>query len=80
MRVVFLFGFLLALSGCANERAVTFIYYPTRAPGDTFPTPSQFSTEAQKECARYGLVAVHDWDNWTDFQRIRSNWRCVQRS
>jgi hypothetical protein len=79
MRIIYLIGLLLALSGCASERSVTFIYYPNRPPGDKFPTPSQFEAEAQRECARYGLVTVHDWDNWTDFQRVRSHWRCVER-
>jgi hypothetical protein len=78
MRIVGLLGLLLALSGCASERAVTFIYYPDH-PGSKFPATYQFAEEAQKECGKYGLVAVHDWDNVTEFQRVRSNWRCVQR-
>lgn len=78
MRIVSLVCLLLGLAGCAQERAINFVYYPNRAPGDTFPTPSQFAAEAQKECAKYGLVAVHNWDNWTSFQRVRSDWRCVQ--
>jgi hypothetical protein len=78
MRIVGLLGLLLALSGCANERSVTFIYYPNH-PGDDFPRPSQFYAEAQKECGRYGLIAVHDWESVTEFQRVRSFWRCVPR-
>ncbi len=79
MRIVSLIGVLLALSGCAQERWVTFLYYPNPPHSVTFPPPSEFAAEAQKECGRYGLVAVHDWDNWSDFQRIRSSWRCVPR-
>ena len=78
MRIVSLIGLLLALSGCASERSITFIYYPNRPVGDKFPTSSEFQAEAQKECAKYGLVAEHAWDSWTTFQRVRSDWRCVQ--
>jgi len=79
MRIVGVLGLLLALSGCASERSIAFIYYPQGPGNDKFPKPSQFYAEAQKECGRYGLVAVHDWDSVTDFQRVRSYWRCVQR-
>jgi hypothetical protein len=78
MRVIGLLGLLLALSGCASERSVTFIYYPNH-PRDSFPTPAQFAAEAQKECGQYGLVAVHDWESITEFDRVRSFWRCVPR-
>ena len=78
MRIFGLIGLILALSGCASERTVSFIYYPNRPHGDTFPAPSQFYAEAQKECAKYGLVAAHEWDNWTDFQRIRTTFHCYQ--
>jgi adenosylmethionine-8-amino-7-oxononanoate aminotransferase len=77
MRICGLIGILLALSGCASEREIAFIYYPTRPAGDVFPPPSEFASEAQKECSKYGLVAVHDWDSVTSFQRVRSYWRCV---
>ncbi len=77
MRVVGLLGLLLALSGCANQRSVTFIYSPTHPPDDRFPIVSQFYAEAQKECARYGLVALHEWESVAEFQRVRSFWRCV---
>jgi hypothetical protein len=76
MRIFGLIGILLALSGCANERSIAFIYYPNHPPSD-FPRPYEFAAEAQKECAKYGLVAVHDWESVTDFQRVRSFWRCV---
>ncbi|HTR14853.1 MAG TPA: hypothetical protein VMI72_16785 [Roseiarcus sp.] len=76
MRVLGLIGLMLALSGCASERTITFIYYPNRPYGDAFPTPAQFSAEAQAECAKYGLVAVHEWDNWADFHRVRTTFRC----
>ena len=79
MRIVGLLGLLLALSGCANERSVAFIYYPNHPGDDRFPKPSQFYAEAQKECGRYGLIAVHDWESVTEFQRVRSFWRCVPR-
>ncbi len=79
MRVFGLIGILLALSGCASERSIAFIYYPTRPAGDVFPNPAEFAAEAQKECAKYGLVAVHDWESVTTFQRVRSYWSCVPR-
>jgi hypothetical protein len=79
MRHISLIGLLLTLSGCALERNVTFVYYPNPPHSATFPPQSQFAADAQAECARYGLVAVHEWDNWTTFQRIRSSWKCVQR-
>jgi hypothetical protein len=77
MRIVSLICLTLALAGCANTRTVTFLYAPTRPGIGAFPPPSQFQAEAQKECGRYGLVAVHSWDSWTSFQRIRSDWNCV---
>ncbi len=77
MRIVGLLGLLLALAGCASERSVTFIYYPDHPGGTSFPRAYQFAAEADKECARYGLVAVHDWESVTEFQRVRSFWRCV---
>jgi len=76
MRIVGLLGLLLALSGCASERSIAFIYYPSH-PGEKFPRTDQFAAEAQRECGKYGLVAVHDWDSVADFQRVRSFWRCV---
>jgi hypothetical protein len=79
MRIVGLLGLLLALSGCASERSIAFIYYPNHLGADKFPLTAQFAAEAQKECGKYGLVAVHDWESVTDFQRVRSFWRCVQR-
>ena len=78
MRIVGLLALLLTVSGCASERSIAFIYYPNH-PGDGFPKTYQFAAEAQKECSRYGLVAVHDWDSATEFQRVRSFWRCVPR-
>ncbi len=78
MRIVCLIGMLLALSACASERSIVFIYYPNAPPSATFPPPSQFAAEAQQECAKYGLIAVHDWESVTEFQRARSYWRCVQ--
>jgi hypothetical protein len=79
MRYLCLIGLLLTLSGCALERSVTFIYYPKAPRNDVFPPPPEFARVAQDECAKYGLVAVHDWDNTTTYQRIRSTWKCVQR-
>ncbi len=78
MRIVSLICLLLALAGCANTRTVTFLYSPTRPGVGGFPAPSEFEAAAQKECGRYGLMAVHSWDSWTSFQRIRSDWKCVQ--
>ncbi len=78
MRILGLIGILLALSGCATERDIAFIYYPNH-PGNDFPSPSEFAAEAQKECSKYGLIAVHDWESVTTFQRVRSLWRCVPR-
>ncbi|MBV9288075.1 MAG: hypothetical protein JO288_09660 [Hyphomicrobiales bacterium] len=76
MRLICLIGVLLMLSGCAFERKVTFVYYPTAPPSQTFPPVTQFARDAQAECAKYGLVAVHEWDNITTFKRWRSTWRC----
>ncbi len=78
MRVFGLLGLLLALSGCANDRAIVFIYSPNQPDNGIFPRTWQFASEAQKECGKYGLIAVHDWDNVTEFQRVRSYWRCVE--
>ena len=77
MRYIILIGLALALSGCALERSVTFIYYPNAPRSDTFPRQYDFAREAQKECSKYGLVAVHAWDNWTHWQRVRSTYDCV---
>jgi len=77
MRIVSLICLLLALAGCASTRLVTFIYTPTRPGVGSFPPPAEFQAEAQKECGRYGLIAQHSWDNWTSFQRVRSEWKCV---
>jgi hypothetical protein len=77
MRIVGLLGLMLALSGCASERAIAFYFYPAH-PSSAFPTYGQFAAEAQNECGKYGLIAVHDWDSVADFQRVRSYWRCVQ--
>ena len=79
MRYLCLIGLVLTLSGCALERNVTFVYYPNAPHSDTFPPPSQFARDAQAECAKYGLVAVHNWDNYTSYQRVRSSWNCVTR-
>ena len=75
MRIVGLLGLLLALSGCASERSIAFIYYPNH-PSDAL-RPTMFAAEAQTECSKYGLVAVHDWDSVADWHRVRSFWRCV---
>lgn len=67
----------LALSGCAATRSVTFIYYPNAPRNDTFPQQREFAAEAKEECAKYGLAAVHTWDSWTDWDRVRSTYSCV---
>ena len=79
MRYIGLLSLLLTLSGCALERSVTFVYYPNAPHSETFPPRSEFDSDAQKECARYGLVAVHDWDNYTTYQRVRVSYKCVAR-
>ena len=78
MRIVFLIGMLAALTGCSSYRDVTFIYYPNAPPSPPFPAPSQFYAEASRECAKYGMKAVHVWDSVWDFQRVRVNYTCVQ--
>ncbi len=79
MRVVFLIGMLAGLSGCANYRDVSFIYYPNAPPRETFPSRSEFYAVADKECARYGMRASYHWSNYyPDFQRVRVNYLCVQ--
>jgi hypothetical protein len=77
MRIVFLIGALLALSGCAS-RDVTFFYYPNAPQNSTFPPASQFYAVAEKECGRYGMKAVHYWDTYADFGRVRVIYNCVQ--
>jgi hypothetical protein len=77
MRVFGLLALLMALSGCANERSIAFIYSPNQPNYGNFPRPWQFAAEARAECGKYGLVAVHDWESETEFQRVRSFWRCV---
>jgi hypothetical protein len=77
MRTVFLIGTLLTLTGCAS-RDVTFLYYPNAPRSDRFPQPSQFYAEAEKECARYGMKAVHYWDTYADFDRLKTIYSCVQ--
>jgi hypothetical protein len=78
MRIVILTGVLLALSGCASYRDVTFIYYPNAPHRETFPRRSEFAAEAQKECAKYGMNAVYSWSTYADFQRVRVIYNCVQ--
>jgi len=78
MRLICLIGLLVTLAGCAFERRVTFVYYPTAPRSETFPQIAEFARDAQDECAKYGLVAVHEWDNVTTWGRWRSTWRCVQ--
>jgi hypothetical protein len=77
MRIVFLIGMLAALSGCGSYRDVTFIYSPTSPPSNTFPQRYQFDALASRECAKYGMRAVHVWDNTWDFSRVRVNYNCV---
>jgi hypothetical protein len=78
MRIVVLIGVLLALTGCASHRDVTFFYYPNAPRNSTFPPPSQFYATAELECARYGMKAVHYWDTYADFDRVRVIYNCVQ--
>jgi hypothetical protein len=79
MRFVFLIGMLAVLSGCSSYRDVTFLYYPNAPHRDTFPRPSEFYAEAEKECAKYGMRASYYWSNYAlDFQRIRVNYLCLQ--
>lgn len=79
MRIVFLIGMLAALSGCASYRDVTFLYYPDAPRSDRFPPRYEFDAVASRECAKYGMKAVHNWDNYAyDYGRIRVNYICVQ--
>lgn len=79
MRFVFLIGMLAGLSGCGSYRDVTFKYYPNAPARDTFPRPWEFYAQAQKECAKYGMNAVHYWDTYDfDFQRVKVIYNCVQ--
>jgi hypothetical protein len=79
MRIVFLIGMLTALTGCSSYRDVSFLYYPNASPSPPFPPASAFYAEASRECAKYGMRAVHNWDNYTfDFGRVRVNYLCVQ--
>ena len=78
MRIVFLIGILLAASGCAIHRDVTFIFYPNAPHKETFPRQSEFYAEAEKECAKYGMHATHYWDTYASFDRVRVTYNCVQ--
>ena len=77
MRNVWLIGLALAVSGCGSTREVAFIYYPAAPHRATFPSQYEFAREAQKECAKYGMTAVHTWDTWTDWERVRTSYSCV---
>jgi hypothetical protein len=78
MRTVVLIGILLALSGCASYRDITFIYYPNAPHRATFPRPADFYADAERECAKYGMTATHYWDTYADFQRVKVIYNCVQ--
>jgi hypothetical protein len=78
MRIVFLIGTLLALSGCAS-RSITFLYYPNAPLNDKFPRAQDFYAEAEKECGRYGMTAVHYWDTYADFDRVKVIYNCVSQ-
>ncbi len=73
------FGLAAGVVGLRG-RAVGDLHLSPNHPRDSkFPTTAQFAAEAQKECGQYGLIAVHDWESVTEFQRVRSFWRCVPR-
>jgi hypothetical protein len=77
MRFVFLIGMLAALSGCSSYRDVSFYYYPNAPRRATFPPPSEFYAQADKECQKYGMRAYYNWSNYTfDFQKVRVNYIC----
>jgi hypothetical protein len=78
MRIVFLVGMFAVLSGCASYRDVTFIYYPNAPHRDTFPRPSEFYAVADRECLKYGMRATPNWSTYTDFQRVRVTYNCIQ--
>jgi hypothetical protein len=78
MRIVFLIGMLLALSGCAS-RDITFIYYPNAPHNGTFPRSQDFYAEAEKECGRYGMAAVYYWNTYADFDRVKVIYNCVRQ-
>ena len=67
MRLLCLIGLAPNLLGCALERRVTYAYYAESPLGDTFPRQVGVCARAQGECARYGVVAVRDWDNITTY-------------
>jgi hypothetical protein len=67
MRLLCLIGLTPNLLGCALERTVTYAYYAESPLGDTFPRHFGVCARAQEECARYGVVAVPDWDKITMF-------------
>jgi hypothetical protein len=78
MRILSVIGMLAVLGGCASYRDVTFIYYPNAPHRATFPRPSDFYAQADEECLKYGMRASYNWSNYTDFQRVRVNYLCVQ--
>lgn len=72
-------GLVIALalmcSACA-ERYVAFYYYPGVG------SPESFARQAQKECAKYGMVAAPA--SWQGLElpspnRERETWRCETR-
>jgi hypothetical protein len=71
MRLLCLIG-LAPNPWSALERRVTYAYYAESPLGDIFPRQVGVCARAQEEGARYGFVAVPDWDNITTYPRIRS--------
>ena len=75
---VFLIGMLAALSGCSSYRDVTFHFYPNTRTANV-PASLRVYDQAQKECAKYGMYAVHYWDTYYfDFERVKVIYNCVQ--
>jgi hypothetical protein len=54
MKRIFAFAILLACAGCAH-RDVTLYYYPNMR------STAHFAEYAQRECAKYGMVAIHNF-------------------
>ncbi len=61
---------VLSCSGCAGDRAVLFKYYPNTKKTEVFPRI------AERECAKYGRVAVYSGTGSAEYGSVTQAWRC----
>ncbi len=74
MKKCLVIALALMCSGCA-DRYITFYYYPGVS------SSAEFERKAQRECAKYGMVAVPGWEGLEMPRptRSRETWRCETR-